>query len=235
LLAGVEQREVEGPRRNSTPPQHSGPFFHRIVFSSGWRHRPHPDSAAWPILMSKLVTVLADYAAQQVAAGADVIQVFDSWAGALSPTDYRQYVLAPTNRSHPPHPAPSASRSSTSAWTPHRSSPPCERPPPMSSASTGAPRSIRPGALSTTAVAVQGQPRSYRPLRSTRGPPRPRRRGPGRRRRPPRTHLQPRPRHRPLDPVDAVLAGREPDQELGAGIELSDRVAGGRPINLPDC
>jgi uroporphyrinogen decarboxylase len=53
-------------------------------------------SAAWPILMEKLVTVLADYAAQQVAAGADVIQVFDSWVGALSPSDYRQYALAPT-------------------------------------------------------------------------------------------------------------------------------------------
>jgi uroporphyrinogen decarboxylase len=46
--------------------------------------------------MDKLVTVLADYAAQQVAAGADVIQVFDSWVGTLSPSDYRQYALAPT-------------------------------------------------------------------------------------------------------------------------------------------
>ncbi|HUD22854.1 MAG TPA: uroporphyrinogen decarboxylase [Acidobacteriaceae bacterium] len=55
----------------------------------------HPDSDAWPILMEKLVTVLADYAAQQVAAGADVIQVFDSWVGALSVSDYRQYALAP--------------------------------------------------------------------------------------------------------------------------------------------
>ena len=54
------------------------------------------ESAAWPILMDKLVTVLADYAAQQVAAGADVIQVFDSWVGTLSPSDYRQYALAPT-------------------------------------------------------------------------------------------------------------------------------------------
>ena len=46
--------------------------------------------------MSKLVEVLAAYAAQQVAAGADVIQVFDSWAGALSVSDYRTYCLAPT-------------------------------------------------------------------------------------------------------------------------------------------
>jgi len=56
----------------------------------------HPEAQAWPILMEKLVTVLVDYAAQQVEAGADIIQVFDSWVGALSPTDYRQYVLPPT-------------------------------------------------------------------------------------------------------------------------------------------
>ncbi|MGA1982369.1 MAG: uroporphyrinogen decarboxylase [Acidobacteriaceae bacterium] len=54
------------------------------------------DSDAWSILMSKLVTVLTDYAAQQVEAGADVIQVFDSWVGALSPSDYGEYALAPT-------------------------------------------------------------------------------------------------------------------------------------------
>jgi len=53
-------------------------------------------TAAWPLLMQKLVTVLVDYAQQQVEAGADVIQVFDSWAGALSVADYRQYCLAPT-------------------------------------------------------------------------------------------------------------------------------------------
>ncbi len=46
--------------------------------------------------MDKLLTVLTAYAAQQVEAGADVIQIFDSWAGALSVSDYRQYCLAPT-------------------------------------------------------------------------------------------------------------------------------------------
>jgi uroporphyrinogen decarboxylase len=59
----------------------------KLMYSSG---------AAWPLLMEKLLTVLTDYAAQQVEAGADVIQIFDSWSGALSVADYRQYCLGPT-------------------------------------------------------------------------------------------------------------------------------------------
>ncbi len=49
--------------------------------------------AAWNDLMRKLVTVLSEYAAEQVKAGADVIQIFDSWVGCLSVEDYRRYVL----------------------------------------------------------------------------------------------------------------------------------------------
>jgi uroporphyrinogen decarboxylase len=52
------------------------------------------NSKAWPLLMEKLITVLVAYAQQQVEAGADCIQIFDSWVGALSVTDYRQYCLA---------------------------------------------------------------------------------------------------------------------------------------------
>ncbi|HET6935769.1 MAG TPA: uroporphyrinogen decarboxylase, partial [Candidatus Angelobacter sp.] len=49
--------------------------------------------AAWQSLMRKLVDVLAAYAADQVTAGADALQIFDSWVGCLSVEDYRQYVL----------------------------------------------------------------------------------------------------------------------------------------------
>ena len=48
---------------------------------------------AWDLLMQRLVNVLAAYTTEQVSAGADVLQVFDSWVGCLSPEDYRQYVL----------------------------------------------------------------------------------------------------------------------------------------------
>jgi uroporphyrinogen decarboxylase len=46
--------------------------------------------------MDKLTTVLADFVQQQVEGGAQVIQVFDSWAGALGIEDYRQYCLPAT-------------------------------------------------------------------------------------------------------------------------------------------
>jgi len=49
--------------------------------------------AVWGELMSKLVAVLGEYSVEQARAGADAIQVFDSWVGCLSVEDYRSYVL----------------------------------------------------------------------------------------------------------------------------------------------
>jgi uroporphyrinogen decarboxylase len=51
---------------------------------------------AFDELLGKLVSVTAEYATEQVRAGADVIQVFDSWVGCLSVEDYRRYVLPRT-------------------------------------------------------------------------------------------------------------------------------------------
>ena len=47
----------------------------------------------WARLMDTLVEVLARYLRAQIAAGVDVVQVFDSWAGVLSPSDYERSVL----------------------------------------------------------------------------------------------------------------------------------------------
>jgi uroporphyrinogen decarboxylase len=54
----------------------------------------HPQ--LWDELLCKLNVVLSAYIADQVKAGADVIQVFDSWVGCLSVEDYRKYILPRT-------------------------------------------------------------------------------------------------------------------------------------------
>lgn len=48
---------------------------------------------AWRTLMTKLADVASAYLIAQIEAGADAVQLFDSWAGVLSPFDYRECVL----------------------------------------------------------------------------------------------------------------------------------------------
>jgi uroporphyrinogen decarboxylase len=47
----------------------------------------------WHRLMSRLASLTAAYLRMQIEAGADAVQLFDSWAGALAPEDYRRFVL----------------------------------------------------------------------------------------------------------------------------------------------
>ena len=56
------------------------------------------DSASWRSLLDKIVVVLIEYCRLQVQAGADVIQIFDSWVGSLSLTDYRDYAFEASKR-----------------------------------------------------------------------------------------------------------------------------------------
>jgi uroporphyrinogen decarboxylase len=53
----------------------------------------YAEPQTWHALMGKLSQLVSDYALAQIAAGADAIQIFDSWAGALAPSDYAEYVL----------------------------------------------------------------------------------------------------------------------------------------------
>lgn len=52
----------------------------------------------WHILMDKLAGLLSDYLLAQIGAGAQAVQVFDSWVGALSPQDYLEYVQPYSSR-----------------------------------------------------------------------------------------------------------------------------------------
>lgn len=47
----------------------------------------------WAELMDKLAKVVASYLNSQIAAGAQAVQLFDSWVGCLSPSDYSRYVM----------------------------------------------------------------------------------------------------------------------------------------------
>ena len=56
------------------------------------------DPAAWDALMSRLAERVGRYLLAQAEAGAQALQIFDSWAGALSPSDYRAHALPYTRR-----------------------------------------------------------------------------------------------------------------------------------------
>ncbi len=58
----------------------------------------HEFPAAAQRLFDKLVSVSAQYLRAQIEAGADTVQIFDSWGGVLSRSDYRQWSVEPINR-----------------------------------------------------------------------------------------------------------------------------------------
>ncbi len=56
----------------------------------------YSNPGAWRPLMERLSSLVARYLNAQIAAGAEAVQLFDSWAGCLSPEDYERYVLPHT-------------------------------------------------------------------------------------------------------------------------------------------
>jgi uroporphyrinogen decarboxylase len=64
----------------------------------GTKSLMYRDPVAWHELMSKLTDSLILYLKSQIDAGCQAVQIFDSWAGCLSPSDYRLYVLPHSQR-----------------------------------------------------------------------------------------------------------------------------------------
>ena len=62
------------------------------------RRLAYADPARFGEIIGRIEEVTLDYLSAQVEAGAEVLQMFDSWAGSLAPTQFEQWVIAPTAR-----------------------------------------------------------------------------------------------------------------------------------------
>ncbi|MBC3186721.1 uroporphyrinogen decarboxylase [Corynebacterium sp. zg-331] len=58
----------------------------------------HAEPETWHLLMGRLAETVVAFLRQQIEAGIDMLQLFDSWAGYLSPRDYREFVLPYSTR-----------------------------------------------------------------------------------------------------------------------------------------
>lgn len=59
------------------------------------RAMAYRDPAAFQAIIDAIVDVTVDYLAGQIEAGAEAVQLFDSWAGSLAPAEFERWVIAP--------------------------------------------------------------------------------------------------------------------------------------------
>ena len=62
------------------------------------RNLAYSDPGKFAAIIARIEAVTLDYLSGQVAAGAEALQLFDSWSGSLSPKQFEQWVIAPTAR-----------------------------------------------------------------------------------------------------------------------------------------
>jgi uroporphyrinogen decarboxylase len=62
------------------------------------RRLAYRDPAAFQAIVTAIETVTIDYLSKQIVAGAEAVQLFDSWAGSLAPAEFERWVIAPTAR-----------------------------------------------------------------------------------------------------------------------------------------
>lgn len=98
------RRELEG--KQAVIGFCGGPFTLACYLIEGRPSRDYANAKAlmygqpeiWHALMEKLTAVMSNYLVAQIGAGADVVQLFDSWIGAVSPSVYRRFVQPYTKR-----------------------------------------------------------------------------------------------------------------------------------------
>ncbi|MCW2383313.1 uroporphyrinogen decarboxylase [Sphingobium sp. B2D3B] len=62
------------------------------------RRMAYQQPAKFGAIIDAVIETTVDYLSDQIAAGVDAVQLFDSWAGSLSPAQFRQWVIAPNAR-----------------------------------------------------------------------------------------------------------------------------------------
>jgi uroporphyrinogen decarboxylase len=62
------------------------------------RRMAYADPGAFAAVIERIEGVTLDYLSNQIAAGAEALQLFDSWSGSLSPRQFEEWVIAPTAR-----------------------------------------------------------------------------------------------------------------------------------------
>jgi uroporphyrinogen decarboxylase len=62
------------------------------------RSLAYQDPGKFEAIIRRIETVTLDYLSGQVKAGVDAVQLFDSWAGSLAPSEFERWVIAPTAR-----------------------------------------------------------------------------------------------------------------------------------------
>jgi uroporphyrinogen decarboxylase len=60
------------------------------------RRKAYTDPAAFAEIVDAIATMTIDYLSAQIEAGVEAVQLFDSWAGSLSPAQFERWVIAPT-------------------------------------------------------------------------------------------------------------------------------------------
>ncbi len=113
------------------------------------------EPAVWSALLDKLAATFAAYVLAQAEAGADIVQIFDSWVGALSPADYAEFA-APWSARVLTALAEAGVPRSTSAPVPRPCCRRSPRPAATSSGSTGGSRSTTAGPSRGTTARCRG-------------------------------------------------------------------------------